>query len=164
MASGHSRQHFNKRILALAASCCAFAVLYFVFPTQALAHERIGGPTFQVNAGFESHYRDGNWVPVQVTLRNDGPDFNGTLSLTASNPQYVVQSDPGTSLSYQFAITLANGARKQVTMYLPLYSGMQNVTVKLLDGNGNAIGTQSAALNPLAPGDVFIGVLSDQST
>src|SRR6266581_9562656 len=113
MISMHLLQQFNKRILALATSCFALVLLFSFSPTQALAREGTGGPIFRVNAGFETHYRDGNWVPVQITLRNDGPDFSGTLSLTASNPQYVVQSDPSTSLSYQFAITLANGARKQ---------------------------------------------------
>ena len=164
MASGHSRQHFNKRILALAASCCAFAVLYFVFPTQALAHERIGGPTFQVNAGFESHYRDGNWVPVQVTLRNDGPDFNGTLSLITPTSQFQGSTSQGILSNYQVSITLANGAQKQVIMYLPLYFDVQNVTVKLLDSSGHTVGSQTAALTPLMPGDVLIGILSDQSS
>src|SRR6266566_1574983 len=147
--SARLTRSFNTNIGIFVASCLALALLlFFSLPIKALAHPVTSGPSLQVSAGFETHYRDGNWVPVQITLRNDGPDFSGTLSLTASNPQYVVQSDPSTSLSYQFAITLANGARKQVTMYLPLHSGMQNVTVKLLDGNGNAIGTQSAALNP----------------
>jgi uncharacterized membrane protein YhaH (DUF805 family) len=156
---------FNTNIRVFVASCLALILLlFFALPTNALAHTVTGGPSLQVSAGFETHYRDGNWVPVQITLHNDGPDFSGTLSLTASNPQYILQNDPSTSLSYQFAITLANGARKQVTMYLPLYSGMQNVTVKLLDSNGNAVGTQTASLNPLSPGDVFVGVLSDQST
>lgn len=156
---------FNTNIRVFVASCFALVLLlFFALPTNALAHTVTGGPSLQVSAGFETHYRDGNWVPVQITLHNDGPDFSGNLSLTASNPQYVLQNDPSTSLSYQFAINLANGARKQVTMYLPLYSGMQNVTVKLLDSNGNAVGTQTASLNPLSPGDVFVGILSDQST
>ena len=66
MASEQSWQKLNKRIVALGAFCFAFALLNFVLSTQALAHERTGGPTFQVKAGFESHYRDGNWVPVQA--------------------------------------------------------------------------------------------------
>ena len=156
---------FNTNMRVFVVSCLVLVLLlFFALPTNALAHTVSGRPSLQVSAGFETHYRDGNWVPVQITLHNDGLDFSGTLSLTSSNPQYVLQSDPSTSLSYQFAITLANGARKQVTMYLPLYSGMQNVTVKLLNGNGNTVGIQTASLNPLAPGDVFVGILSDQST
>src|SRR5260370_15181585 len=127
MASGHSRQHFNKRILALAASCCAFAVLYFVFPTQALAHERIGGPTFQVKSGFESHYRDGNWVPVQITLRNDGPDFNGMLSLITPTPQFQLAGSQGTPSNYPSSISLSHAPQQQVTTYLLLRSLVKNV-------------------------------------
>ena len=164
MVNGHSWQQYIKSIIALAASCFAFTVLYFVFPTQALAHEHIGVPTFQVNAGFESHYRDGNWVPVQVTLHNDGPDFNGTLSLITPTPQFQASSNQGIPSNYQVSINLANGAQKQVTMYLPLYFDVQNVTVNLLDSSGNIVGSQTAALTPLMPGDVLIGILSDQST
>jgi len=167
MVNGHSWQQFNKSILALAASSFVFAVLavlYFVFPTQAWAHERIDGPTFQVNAGFESHYRDGNWVPVQVTLHNNGPDFNGTLSLITPTSQFHGSSSQGIPSNYQVSINLANGAQKQVTMYLPLYFDVQNVTVKLLDSSGRTVGSQTAALTPLMPGDVLIGILSDQST
>jgi hypothetical protein len=164
MASGHSWQQFNKRFIVLAASCFAFVVLYFVFPTQALAHERIGGPMFQVKAGFETHYRDGNWVPVQVTLRNDGPDFSGTLSLITPTSQFQGSSSQGIPSNYQVSITLANGAQKQVSMYLPLYFDVQKVTVKLLDSSGRTVGSQTAALTPLMPGDVLIGILTDQSS
>ena len=36
--------------------------------TLRFAQGEKGGPTFQVKAGFDGHYRDGNWVPVQVAL------------------------------------------------------------------------------------------------
>src|SRR5438876_11804651 len=43
-------------------------------------------PTMQVNAGFNARYRDGNWVPFQVTLSNSGADFSGSLSVNAPAP------------------------------------------------------------------------------
>jgi hypothetical protein len=164
MISTQLRRSFNKRIMALAASCFALVLLSLVSPVQALAYEATGGPSFQVNAGFETHYRDGNWVPVQVTLRNDGPDFSGTLSLATPGPQFLGSSIQGTPSNYQLSITLANGAQKQVTMYLPLYFDVQSITVKLLDSGGNVVGSQTATLTPLIPGDVFVGILSDQSS
>jgi hypothetical protein len=164
MTSVHLWQQFNKRILALAAFCFALVLLCFFFPTQALAHEVTGKPSFRVNAGFETHYRDGNWVPVQITLRNDGPDFRGALSLIAPSPQFLGSSNQGTPSNYQASITLANGAQKQVTMYVPLYFDVQSVTVQLLDSSGNVVGSQTAALTPLLPGDILIGILSDQSS
>jgi hypothetical protein len=164
MTSRHARQKFNKHIMAFAAFCCAFAVLSFVFPLQALAHERIHSPLLHVKAGFDSYYRDGNWVPVQVTLSNEGPDFNGTLSLLTPISQFQGGSSQTLASNYQVSITLANGAQKQVTLYLPLYFDVQHVTVKLLDSEGRLVGSQTAALTPLMTGDAFIGILSDQST
>src|SRR5436305_12165 len=164
MTGIHLRRSLKKHILSLFGSCLVLALLFLVFPTHALAHVITGGPTFQVNAGFESRYRDGNWVPVQVTLRNDGPDFSGTLSLTSPTPQYLQQNIQSTPSNYQVSITLANGAQKQVTMYVPIHFDVQSATVKLLNSSGNVVGSQTAALNPLMPGDVFVGILTDQSS
>jgi uncharacterized membrane protein YhaH (DUF805 family) len=164
MASGQSWQQLNKRIIALVAICFTIALINVAFHKQVLAHERAGGPMLQVKAGFESHYRDGNWVPVQITLHNDGPDFNGVLLLITPTPQFQLGGSQGIPSNYQVSIALANGAQKQVTMYLPLYFDVQNVTVKLLDSSGHSIASQTAPLVPLNPGDVFIGVLSDQSS
>src|SRR5215831_10421543 len=152
-------KQLNKHVMALTAICLAIVSLYVVFPKNVSAHERISGPSFQVKAGFESHYRDGNWVPVQITLHNDGSDFNGTLSLITPSPQFQLSGSQGIPSNYQVSIALANGAQKQVTMYLPLYFDVQNVTVKLLDSNSHTVGSQTAPLIPLTPGDVFIGVL-----
>ncbi|HKV01708.1 MAG TPA: hypothetical protein VJQ26_06265, partial [Ktedonobacteraceae bacterium] len=139
-------------------------LLFLAFPAQGQAHTATTGPSFEVKAGFETRYRDGNWVPVQVTLRNGGPDFSGTLSLSASASQFLGQSNPTTPSNYQAPISLANGAQKQVTLYIPLYFYESGVAVKLLDGSGNVIESQAAPLNPLMPGDVFVGILSDQSS
>ena len=164
MASGQSWQQLNKRIIALVTICFMIALINVAFHKQVLARERAGGPTFQVKAGFESHYRDGNWVPVQISLHNDGPDFNGVLSLMTPTPQFQLSGIQGIPSNYQVPISLANDAQKHVTMYLPLYFDVQNVTVKLLDSSGHTIASQTAPLIPLTPGDVFIGVLSDQTS
>ncbi|HWZ18521.1 MAG TPA: hypothetical protein VNW73_06970 [Ktedonobacteraceae bacterium] len=164
MASRQSWRQLNKHFIALAAMCFVIVSINVVYPKHVLARERTGGPSFQVKAGFESHYRDGNWVPVQITLRNNGPDFNGMLSLITPTPQFQLAGSQGIPSNYQVSISLANGAQKQVTMYLPIYFDVQNVTVKLLDSNGHLVGTQTAPLIPLMSGNVFIGVLSDQSS
>src|SRR5215471_15157802 len=101
MASRQTRLQLYERIIALAAICLAIASIYAIFPQHVLARERAGGPTFQVKAGFESHYRDGNWVPVQISLRNDGPDFSGMLSLITPTPQSQLGSNQGIPSTYQ---------------------------------------------------------------
>jgi len=162
MTSIHRRRSCTKHILALAGSCFVLALVFFVSPTSARAYAVTGGggPSFQVNAGFDTHYRSGNWVPVQITIRNDGPDFNGTLSLSAPAP--LGSNNQGIPLNYHVSITMANGAQKQVTMYMPLYFDVQSLVVKLLDSSGSTLGSQTATLNPLMSGDVLVGILSDQ--
>lgn len=146
----------------LIASCFALVLIFFVTPVP--AHAATGGPSLQVNAGFGTRYRDENWIPVQVTLKNDGADFSGTLSLSAALPQFLTQGNTVPTSSYQLPIALPNGTQKQVTMYMPLYYDVQSINAKLLDGNGNAVVSQVAPLHPLSPADVFVGVLSDQSS
>src|SRR5438552_10731004 len=72
------------------------------------------GPTMQVNAGFNARYRDGNWVPFQVTLSNSGADFSGSLSVNAPAPYGGVSTAAVASL-YTEPIHLAKGAQKSIT-------------------------------------------------
>src|SRR5712692_12002414 len=66
--------------------CLALTLVTFhLFPEGASAYTRTiatGGPTLQINVGFDDDSRVGYWTPVQITLSNDGADFTGTLSAT----------------------------------------------------------------------------------
>jgi hypothetical protein len=119
---------------------------------------------FQVTAGFNARYRDGNWVPIQISLSNNGADFSGLLSISAPLP--FAGSGNATS-TYKQPITLANGAQKQVTMYVPLNfdapGTTQSIKINLLDDNGNTVRTQTSTLTSVGQNDVFVGVLSDQN-
>src|SRR5258708_35573027 len=105
-----------KPLLAPAASCLVLVLLFLAFPAQGQAHTVTTGPSFEVKAGFETRYRDGNWVPGQVTLRNGGPDFSGTLSRSPSASQFLGQNNPTTPSNYQAPISMTNGPQKQGTM------------------------------------------------
>lgn len=118
----------------------------------------------QVNAGFGTRYRDENWIPVQVALKNTGADFNGTLAVAASLPPFLAQSNSVPTASYQLPIALPNGTQKQVTLAMPLYYDVESVVAHLLDGSGNIVVSQTAKLNPLLPNEVFVGVLSDSTS
>lgn len=156
-----------RKVLAVIA--LAFVLSFFLSLSHASAHTistSSNEPTFQVTAGFDGRARDGNWIPVQITLRNDGPDFSGTISIRTSNAQAngVFPGVPISPSSYQKPITLPNGAQKQVTLYVPLYYGMQSVIVNLLNSNGNLVQSQVTNVNLINSGDIFVGILSDSTT
>ena len=124
------------------------------------------GPTMQVNAGFNARYRDGNWVPFQVTLSNSGADFSGSLSVNAPAP-YGGFSNAAIASLYSEPINLANGAQKQITTYIPINLGgvgPQHIKVRLLDSDGNVVRSQISTINSLGSNDAFVGILSDQNT
>ena len=150
--------------------CLSMLSAFLLFPLNASAYSNVPAvsrPTFQINAGFNSRYRDSNWVPVQVSLHNDGADFNGFISINVPAPSIsITRSSP--TLTYQQAITLPTNAQKQVTLNIPISLGdqgsTQTITVNLLDANNQKISSETTSLRSIGPGDIFVGVLSDQTT
>src|SRR5690348_8397515 len=129
MLHRNNRPQWSTRASILVGSClaCALTIALLLFPMSASAYSTLspsGGPSFHVNAGFDARYRDGNWIPVQVTLSNSGTDFAGTISVDVP-PPYLGGASGNPQAIYQAPISLANGAQKQVTLYVPLYFGSQ---------------------------------------
>src|SRR5437660_2977258 len=128
----HHRPHPGTIKRVLIGACLAFALtLFLLLPLSASAHSvhtisslaaPAAGPTMQVQAGFNSRYRDGNWTPVQVTLRNDGPDFNGKVSVITT-PLFSGPGNGGSTYTYQQAVSLPNGSQRQVTLSAPFTFG-----------------------------------------
>src|SRR5258708_19892405 len=90
--------------------------------------------TMQVSAGFNTRYRSGSWVPLYVTLYNNGADFSGMLA--ASNPPGPISQASFTTVpvsTYQVPVALPHGMQKQFTLYLPVYtpSSIPNLSFQL---------------------------------
>src|SRR5437762_11185368 len=97
------------------ASAFILLVTLFLFPASAWAYTTppaTSGPTLQVSTGFNTHYP--GWVPVYITLSNNGADFSGTLSISVSTPILP----PGRRLilpsGYQEPIDLLKGTQRLV--------------------------------------------------
>ncbi|QBD81824.1 hypothetical protein EPA93_39970 [Ktedonosporobacter rubrisoli] len=170
-SNGRPRSDLTIRQLALTGFVLTLALVsaLLLLPATASAQalkNTAGGPAFRINAGFDSRYRDGNWVPIQVTLHNDGPDFNGKVSINVPAP-FSGAGNAATISKYQEAISLPTGAQKEVTLYVPFYFGTQgitqNITVDLLNTNGAKVSSQVSSLRSLGVNDIFIGILSDQT-
>ena len=171
----YQQPRLSLTLKTLMSSGCALIIIFFLAPAVVFAHSlhaqdtssSADSPTLRVNAGFDSRYRQGNWIPIQVSLRNSGADFNGTVSVNIPAP-YAGSTNATPLSTYQTAVSLASGAQKQVTLYVPFNAGtqgsIQNLTVNLLDANGHQVSSQISTLRALGPTDIFIGILSDQSS
>src|SRR5437660_952234 len=89
---------------AILAACC-FALILLLFPARASAYTT-GSPTrgisLQVTAGFNENYRINYWIPVQITLNNSGPIFNGTLDVLTFTAQGRSNTGPATYSPWNF--------------------------------------------------------------
>lgn len=171
----HNGQRLQPNLMKklVIASCLAITILltYSFFPANASAKTAqrttsiINGPVLQVTAGFNTRFRDGNWIPVQINLSNNGADFDGTISINAPVPY----NGPGTTSSvYSEPISLANGTQKQVIINIPVNLGgqgnVQDIHVNLLNTSGNVVRSQISKVSALGQNDIFTGILSDQNT
>src|ERR1700676_5102399 len=156
------------RKLVIGSSLAITIVLtYFFFPTSASASTTntafttlratsvVNGPILQVSAGFNTRFRDGNWIPVQINLSNNGADFDGTITINAPAPY----NGPSTSSSiYSEPISLANGTQKQVIIDIPVNLGgqgnVQDIHVNLLDNSGNVVRSQISKVSSLGQNDI----------
>jgi uncharacterized membrane protein YhaH (DUF805 family) len=132
---------------------------------SSIAYSR--SPTLQVSAGFGTYFRNGAWVPLYITLHNNGPDFIGMLATSIpAGPVWQDTLSMVPSSTYQQSVTVPRGTQKQVTLYLPMTAQLNTVSisVQLLDSHGKVVQSQSVLLHPLFPENVLVGLLSDQTT
>ncbi len=139
------------------------SVGFLLMPARASASS--SSPTLQINAGFGTYFRIGAWVPLYITLYNNGSDFNGMLK--TSNPEGLIWQDTYSmvpSSIYQQPVMVPRGTQKQVTLYLPITAQFTTVSiiVQLLDIYGKVVQSQNALLHQLFSGNTFVGLLSDQ--
>src|SRR5688572_20328962 len=83
--------------------------------------------TMDVRAGFDGRFRDLEWFTVWVDVQNDGDPVTGTL---------VVRPDTsGSALlnSFSVPVTLANGARQSVPLYVNMRAFGAQLRVELID-------------------------------
>ena len=147
-----------------------FFVLSFVITSPASAHNTNSaedGPSIQrVTTGFDEQYQDGNWVPVQVTLSNNGADFSGKVSIQVPSSSFNIPGNSTSTYVYQEPVSLPPGSHKQVTLYIPLSLGTQGnrspVTIDLLDNNDHKVASRTSSPNSVSPNTIVVGILSTQ--
>jgi len=131
----------------------------------------------QVEAGYPGTIRGGQWVPIVTTVRNSGPDFRGTLAVTAGAntavplggqrvggagaaiavPGKGFSGTPSAPTVYRTAVNLPAGSTKRFTTYVLANTG--DVRSELLDtGDRLVAGAENRLRLGTAPS---VAVISD---
>lgn len=116
-------------------------LLLLTFWTRPAAAQSSAGLTMAVQAGYDGYYKNGAWMPVIITVANEGPAVAGELRIgqgSATSGGRVVTSSP---------ISLPTQSNKRVFMYIYPTDFNTEVMVELLDENGRSL--LKATSNPI---------------
>jgi len=126
----------------------AFAFALLFVPSVAAQ----GAVTLTAQAGFDAYYKEGYWIPIRVALGNNGNDLNGQLRVVSLRAN-------GSKLEYTYPVALANGARKEVTMYVNVEGFASRLQVDYVQDQ-KTIASVTPRLSQLGSNDFLYGVIA----
>ncbi len=102
--------------------------------------------SISVNAGFDGRFRPDMWLPLNVSITNNGDPLEGYLAVRP-------QRSSGLVSSFTTPISLPSGARQSAFLYTTMRSFGTSITVELFDDNDRLISDLEVPLRQLAPRD-----------
>ncbi|MCD6553750.1 MAG: hypothetical protein J7M16_07120 [Anaerolineae bacterium] len=140
----------NKRAFINIVLLVVAALLAGVLPANIHAQE--GGPSLQVQAGFDGYYRPDDCLPLLVTVANEGREVQGEVR--------VIRDDSmGRRTVYAQPVLLPAHSRKQFFLYVFGEGYIPQITVRLVE-RGQVLRKQDVSLSAIQPGDALVGVVS----
>jgi hypothetical protein len=130
-------------------------VVFLCLPSLAVAQSPL--ITLSIEAGFDGRFRDNEWLPIIIAVRNDGDAVEGRLVVRPET------SGAGIVNTYSAPVSLPEGADQTVTLYITARSFAQQVRVEMIDQNGAVIGSESANLRAMLPLDRLYVVVTESA-
>lgn len=126
-----------------------FLLLAFSFTsTQSVNAQETSPISLEIEYGFSQSCKTNHWLPIWITIQNEGEDFSG-----------AVEFSPSQEASYRLPISLpANGQKEYHTQIYIDNSTSQNLLVKLTDDKNKSITTFRKKTN--CTSSPIIGVVS----
>lgn len=111
-----------------------------------------------VSAGFDGYFRDNYWLPLRVSLTNNGADTEGRVIVRPETSVNAVNS------TFSTPVSLPNGSRKTVFLYITARSVASQIRVEFITPDGVILGSQQAALRSVQPQDQLYAVVSQSAS
>ncbi len=113
--------------------------------------------TMTARAGFDGFYKGEYWIPIQVTVSNEGPSIEGALQVA------VEDSGAGNDVVYQAPISLPTPSVKKQTLFIQSPSILANLEIDLVDQDGVILkSVESNQLGWLEIDSLLYGVVTDE--
>lgn len=113
-----------------------------------------GGVTVSADFGYDGAVTYLSAMPLRVTLKNDGADTELTVAIDVdrSSSEYD---------TYEYPLSLASGAEKQLMIPITLNYKQKSYTVRVTGKDGLIASVPITPKKVLAPSTMLVGVLSD---
>ncbi len=109
------------------------------------------GVTLRVESHFNGHFKFGEWLPLRVSLANDGPSLRTEV--------HADTIDSGGQTIYAVPVELPTGARKRLTLYVQPPSFAKAVRVRVMNET-QELATQSLPLTVEKNVNYLVGVIA----
>lgn len=140
----------------------ALGVLLACMLPLAASAQSTGPVSMQIRAGFDGLGKVGGWIPVEVELRNDGPDITGELQIAVQDTTTNRGTYTRPPTVYSVPAVLPRKSHKRLTLEIQLPSSAIRTQARLVEGTLTHL-EQDVTLTRVAPGDLICGVLSRSS-
>lgn len=112
------------------------------------------GITLVARAGFDGYYKDGFWLPIRVTVENNGADVSGTLAI--ANPQGYTNN----TTIFTRQLDLPTQSKREFFLHIAPEAPASSVKVAL-NSDGKELKAVSARVTSLAAGSLLFGILAN---
>ncbi|RPI79323.1 MAG: hypothetical protein EHM41_23970, partial [Chloroflexi bacterium] len=138
---------FSKKLLPIILAISLLSA--FFLPTKVFAQDDTG-VTMQARAGSDGYCQEGAWIPIRVTLENNGPEINGEVRANISGT--------GDSI-YAALVTLPTVSRKEITLYIAPEGYLRSFYLQLISDNKKLL-EQQLTINCVLGSDMLFGILA----
>lgn len=132
-------------------------MVYNFNPINALEEDKI---KVKLSAGFDSTYKIGSTVPINIEIENNMKNINGEVQI-----EMETGSRPGMNTNainlYAQPISLPLNSTKKLLMNIPINTYITKIKVNVVEGKNNVFEKEMSISGGLSSDSVLIGILSD---
>lgn len=147
--------NWSKRFMLMTA--LSFIMLFAGFSTPsspAAAQDLTDLFSMSINAGFDGYFRSNQWLPVRVSVENNGDPITGRMVIRPET------SGSGLPNTFSTPVDLPSGSSQVITLYITAYTNARNIRVEILDDTDRVIASEETVLRSIAPTDRLFVVVS----
>ncbi|MBC8170425.1 MAG: hypothetical protein H7X77_02090 [Anaerolineae bacterium] len=106
-----------------------------------------------INAGYDGYFREGFWMPLLISVTNNGDPIEGKL---------IARQERSTALTNSFStpISIPSGGRQTVFLYITMKNFASTILVELLDAEDTIVTELEVPVRPVTPRDELYVVIT----